>query len=302
MEASRLWRVDLERAHIFRLLETADNFVKYATPANQQRAAERASDRYQRALELAEHKGDAALIEQVRIRMEDLERRKTEPTTSTMNGGADTGIATETIGLGSPVLQLAIHPKSSVDRRVPPGQRVTRGWPVLHEGSIPRFDRQSWRLTVRGACKQSYEMTYDQLRAFPNVELRSDFHCVTGWTKLDNLWRGVQTKLLMQRAEPAPDASHVLVHGEHGYSANLPLEVLLDEATLVTWSHDSHDLTPEHGFPLRLLVAGLYGWKSVKWVRSLELLTHDQRGYWETRGYHNHADPWLEERYSYQEG
>jgi DMSO/TMAO reductase YedYZ molybdopterin-dependent catalytic subunit len=156
-------------------------------------------------------------------------------------------------------------------------------------------------LQLRGACKQPYELTYDELQALPNVDLHSDFHCVTGWSKLDNLWRGVQTRLLLDRAEPSQDASHVLVHAEYGYTANLPVETLMDEDALVTWSHNSRDLAPKHGFPLRLLVPRLYGWKSVKWVRSLELLTHDHRGFWETRGYHNHADPWREERYAYQE-
>jgi DMSO/TMAO reductase YedYZ molybdopterin-dependent catalytic subunit len=112
----------------------------------------------------------------------------------------------------------------------------------------------------------------------------------------------VQAKILLERSQPLSEASHVLVHAEHGYTANLPLEVLKQDDTIVTWAHNDRDLEPKHGFPLRLLVPGLYGWKSVKWVRRIQLLTSDQRGFWELRGYHNFADPWLEQRYSYQEG
>jgi DMSO/TMAO reductase YedYZ molybdopterin-dependent catalytic subunit len=300
--ASKLGRVDLERADIFRLLETADNFVKYAKPGDQQRAAERARDRYERALKLAQRKGDAALIEQVRLRMDDLERRDTELATSPTRGAVrPDAVSTDREISSATVEQLVVTPPHGLDRRIPPGQRVTRGWPVLHEGPIPRFDKGSWRLAVRGACAHQIEFTYEELRALPNVELDADFHCVTGWSKLENLWRGVQTKLLVHQAQAAPDASHVLVHGQHGYTANLSVDVLLDESTLLAWSHNGSDLAPEHGFPLRLLVPSLYGWKSVKWVIALELMSHDQRGFWETRGYHNRADPWREERYAYQE-
>jgi DMSO/TMAO reductase YedYZ molybdopterin-dependent catalytic subunit len=292
--------VDLERARIFRLVETADNFVKYAAPGHEQRASLRARERYERALELARDKGDSLLVEQVRLRIDDLERRTAlapEPE-AVSPGGMQEGDNPEADSGEVPTLSA---PRGG-DDRVPPGQRVTHGWPVLHEGRIPRFDKQSWRLTLAGACNKPYELTYDELQALPKIDLRSDFHCVTGWSKLDNVWRGVQTRLLLTNAEPAADASHVLVHGEHGYTANLPLEVLAEEDSLVTWSHNSRDLAPKHGFPLRLMVPRLYGWKSVKWVRSFELLTNDHRGFWETRGYHNHGDPWREERYAYQEG
>ncbi|HEX3328053.1 MAG TPA: sulfite oxidase-like oxidoreductase [Actinomycetota bacterium] len=335
--------MDVERGRIFRLLETADNFVKYAAPGQEERAAERARQRYEDALELARRQGDAELVEQVRLRLGDLSRRTAQPsvaaagvtsaqedddrsrdasdsftspghddpaTADPMSPGAiGGGLETDDLASSSRLSptsptgdEVLVSPRPPGERRVPPGQRVTSGWPVLHEGRIPRFDKESWRLRLHGACSLPYELTYDELLAFPIVELRSDFHCVTGWSKLDNLWRGVQTKVLLRRAEPATDASHVLVHGEQGYTANLPIEVLMDEDALVTWSHNSRDLAPKHGFPLRLLVPRLYGWKSVKWLRSLELMTQDRRGFWETRGYHNHADPWREERYAYQEG
>jgi DMSO/TMAO reductase YedYZ molybdopterin-dependent catalytic subunit len=298
--------VDPENVRIFRLIETADNFVKYASPGKEKRARERALARYERALELATRSGDQKLVEQVRLRMDDLSRLEA----AGADGAASPGGGTiEDWGSGFPepaddpagnIVQAVLPPEAA--GRVPPGQRVTRGWPVLHEGPIPPFDRASWRLSLEGACHEPFAVNYEELKALPNTELRSDFHCVTGWSKLDNTWRGVQTKRLLERAQPAPDAAYVLVHAEHGYTANLPLHVLDQEEAMVTWSHNGHDLAPEHGFPLRLLVPRLYGWKSVKWVRRIELLTHDKRGFWETRGYHNRADPWREERYAYQEG
>jgi DMSO/TMAO reductase YedYZ molybdopterin-dependent catalytic subunit len=309
--------VDLERAHIFRLLETGDNFVKYATPGGEARAQQRARKRYERALELAQRRGDPALIEQVQLRIDDITRRSGvldgASDTSTSGRGANPDLvarspqgAAENIGAAvgeaeGGTGQVVVPLPAPGARRVPPGQRVTRGWPVLHEGLIPRFDRQNWRFRMDGACRRAYELTYDELLALPNVELRSDFHCVTGWSKLDNVWRGVQTKLLLARAEPSPEASHVVAHDGQGYTANVPMEVLMADDAIVTWSHGGEDLAPEHGYPLRLLVPRLYGWKSVKWVERFELLTRDRRGFWETRGYHNHADPWNEERYSYQE-
>jgi DMSO/TMAO reductase YedYZ molybdopterin-dependent catalytic subunit len=315
--------MDPETVRIFRLIETADNFVKYASPGREEQAAERARARYERALELAGLKGDQGLIEQIRLRLDDLSQpRATGGTVETDADRSETdaragvrAVRMRDAKIGSSgskvretppgdsvdaaVLEPVVLPQSG--SRVPPGQRVTKGWPVLHEGPIPPFDRHAWRLQCDGACLQPFVLSYDELRALPNTELRSDFHCVTGWSKLDNTWRGVSTKVLLERAQPAPGAAYVLVHGERGYTANLPLDLLAQQDAMVTWSHNGGDLAPEHGYPLRLLVPALYGWKSVKWVRRIELLTEDRRGFWETRGYHNRADPWREERYAYQE-
>ena len=144
-------------------------------------------------------------------------------------------------------------------------------------------------------------LTYEELKALPGMEMRSDFHCVTGWSKLDNYWTGVKMTTILDLAMPRGSATHVSVGDGDGYTANLPLEVLLDDDVMVAWAHNGHDLAPKHGFPLRLVVPKYYAWKSVKWVRSFELIAADRRGFWELRGYHNRADPWLEERYSYQE-
>ena len=277
-----------ERERIFKLLETADNFVKYAPPGREARAADRARRRYERAARLAERTGDAAMVEQAKVRLADLDRLASlPPGAATDDSSADPIVTTD--------------PPAHADGRVPPGQRVTRGWPVLHEGPIPRFDPSAWRFTVAGAVEAPMELSYDELKAFENLEMRSDFHCVTGWSKLDNVWRGVRAKDVVAPARPRPEASFVSVVADYGYTANVPLDVLLDDETLLAWGHNGEDLAPKHGWPLRLVIPKLYGWKSVKWVRSFELLSEDRRGFWEVRGYHNRADPWLQERYSYQE-
>jgi DMSO/TMAO reductase YedYZ molybdopterin-dependent catalytic subunit len=279
--------VSRERSKNFRLIETADNFVKYAAPGKEARAAARARRRYEKAGQLAEQSGDDELAEQVRLRIADLERRATMPAGEQARADDDSVITS--------------LPPAHADERVPPGQRVVRGWPVLHEGPIPRFNEATWNLVVDGACERPLDLGYGGLKELPIVEMTSDFHCVTGWSKLGNRWEGVQTKELLGRAGVNPDASDVLVHAEHGYTANVPLDALLEAEAMVVWQHNGKPLAPKHGWPLRLLVPRLYAWKSVKWVRRFELLTSDRRGFWEVRGYHNRADPWLEERYSYQE-
>jgi DMSO/TMAO reductase YedYZ molybdopterin-dependent catalytic subunit len=272
---------------IFHLIETADNFVKYAAPGRESRAEVRARKRYLKAQRLAQQAGNDELVAQVQLRLEDLDRRaRLAPSERA---------ATDNDGI------ITSEPPEHAAERVPPGQRVVRGWPVLHEGSIPRFDELSWSFTVDGACAEVLTLGYSSLQDLGPLEMRSDFHCVTGWSKLDNHWRGVRTNELLARAMPNADAAHVLVHAEQGYTANVPLAVLKEDEAMLAWGHNGKQLAPKHGWPLRLVVPRLYGWKSVKWVRGFELLTADQRGFWEIRGYHNRADPWLEERYSYQE-
>ncbi|MBI2238969.1 MAG: sulfite oxidase-like oxidoreductase [Actinobacteria bacterium] len=189
-----------------------------------------------------------------------------------------------------------------VARRVPPGQRLVKGWPVLHFGPIPRFDESEWDLRVFGLVENPYALSYAELKALPNVKVGADMHCVTGWTTLDNEWEGVSFRTLVERAGPLPEANWVIAHCEHGYTSNLSLEAMDDDDVLVAWANRGEPLEPEHGFPLRLVVPKRYAWKSAKWLRGLELVAHNERGFWEVRGYHTHADPWREERYSYQEG
>jgi DMSO/TMAO reductase YedYZ molybdopterin-dependent catalytic subunit len=275
------------RETIFRLIETGDNFVKYAAEGRQERAAERARRKFEKAAELAGESGDVEMLELVRLRLEDLERRLERPV-----------VATDVEA--QPVAEANVAEPPRAGERVPPGQRVKRGWPVLHEGSIPRFDPAAWRFRVWGAAQEQLELTYDEVKSFPNVTMTSDFHCVTGWTRLENRWLGVRAHDVLGRARP-DGARHALVHADYGYTANLPIATLLEDDALLAWGHDGRDLEPKHGWPLRLVVPKLYGWKSVKWVRGFELLEHDRRGFWEVRGYHNRADPWRQERYSYQE-
>lgn len=187
-------------------------------------------------------------------------------------------------------------------RRIPPGQRLTRGWPVLHSEGIPRFDPERWRFRISGLVRNEKEWTWEEFRALPPTTSKSDFHCVTGWSKLDNEWEGVAFRTVADLVEPLPEAKHCVISAPSGYTANLPLEVLLDDDVLFAWSHGGAPLEPKHGGPMRLVVPKRYGWKSVKWANGVRFLERDARGFWEERGYHNNAEPWAEERYSWQEG
>jgi DMSO/TMAO reductase YedYZ molybdopterin-dependent catalytic subunit len=185
--------------------------------------------------------------------------------------------------------------------RIPPGQRLVRGWPVLHYGAIPRFDEATWDFRVFGAVEHEHTLSYSELKELGPTRVGADMHCVTGWTTLDNEWEGVPFRVIAERARPKPEAAWVVAHCEHGYTSNLSLQAMLDDDVLLAWGNRGEPLSPEHGFPLRLVVPKRYGWKSAKWIRGLELIGENRRGFWEVRGYHNHADPWREERYSYQE-
>lgn len=194
-----------------------------------------------------------------------------------------------------------VRPTEEEAHRVPPGQRLTRGWPILHASPIPAFNPALWQFRVWGLVENEIEWSYDQFRALPAVTITSDFHCVTGWSKLDNTWEGVSIRTVVDAAGLKPQASHALVWAPYGYSANLPLDVLIDDDVLFAWNHDGEPLDPEHGGPLRLVVPKRYAWKSVKWANGLQIVDRDQRGYWEERGYHNNAEPFAEQRYSWQE-
>jgi DMSO/TMAO reductase YedYZ molybdopterin-dependent catalytic subunit len=188
-----------------------------------------------------------------------------------------------------------------LSNRVPPGQYLTTKFPVLTYGPVPKFNPQTWDFRVLGEVAEPLRFTYQEFQALPRGTMVADFHCVTTWSRLDNVWEGVMVKDLMKLAGLKPAARFVLVHCDAGYTTNLPLKYFLDDDVMLAYRHDGQDLTPDHGFPLRLVVPKLYAWKSAKWVRAIEFLAQDVRGFWEVRGYHNRADPWLEERYSFQE-
>ena len=185
--------------------------------------------------------------------------------------------------------------------RLPPGQYEAKGWPVLHFGSVPRVDLDTWRFRLFGAVEREREFTFEEFRALPRADVRADFHCVTKFSVFDNDWEGVSFRTVHEHAVALPEASHAMVWCHDGYSANLPLHALLDDDVLFAWARNGEPLTPEHGAPLRLVVPKRYAWKSAKWVKGIEFMTRDRRGFWEERGYHNDAHPWQEERYSYQE-
>lgn len=187
------------------------------------------------------------------------------------------------------------------DPRVPPGQRLTRGWPVLHASPIPKFNPALWTFRVWGEVASEIEWSWEQFCALPRIKVHADFHCVTGWSKLDNDWEGPSFREIVKLAGVRPSAKHALIYAPYGYTANVPLDALMDEDVLFSFTHNGEALTPEHGGPLRLIVPKRYAWKSVKWVNGVQFLEHDSRGYWEERGYHNRAEPFAEERYAWQE-
>jgi DMSO/TMAO reductase YedYZ molybdopterin-dependent catalytic subunit len=192
----------------------------------------------------------------------------------------------------------ALERKMLAEKRLPPGQSATLKWPVLHYGSVPRFDPQSWDFRVWGSVEKPVSFRWDEFSALPGIRVTSDFHCVTRWSRFDNLWEGIGFRELLRRLPVKPEAKHVLVHAEQGFTANVPLADLDRENVLFATHHDGQPLTPEHGYPLRLIVPHLYAWKSVKWVRGLEFLDQDAPGFWEQNGYHMYGDPWKEERFS----
>jgi DMSO/TMAO reductase YedYZ molybdopterin-dependent catalytic subunit len=188
--------------------------------------------------------------------------------------------------------------KARAEGRLPPGQSLTIKWPVLHYGDVPRFDPAKWDFRISGLVEQPLRLSWEEFRALPQVEVTSDFHCVTRWSRLDNLWKGVRFVDVLERAKAKPEAAYVLVLAEEGYTANVRLKDLLRPEVLFAFDHDGQPLEPEHGGPVRLIVPHLYAWKSVKWVRGFTLLDHDQLGFWERNGYHEYGDPWKEQRYS----
>src|SRR6476660_1623988 len=181
---------------------------------------------------------------------------------------------------------------------LPPGQSLTLKWPVLHYGSVPRFDPDTWGLHVYGLVESPLTLSWKEFNALPRIQRSSDFHCVTRWSRFDNRWDGVAFRELLARVHPKPEAACVLVHAEQGFTANVPLADLDREEVLLATHHDGEPLTGEHGYPLRLIVPHLYAWKSVKWLRGLEFLDHDSPGFWEQNGYHMRGDPWKEQRFS----
>ena len=192
--------------------------------------------------------------------------------------------------------------------RLPPGQSLTRKFPVLHYGPVPSFDPATWDLRVWGEVEEEVSWTWDEFLELPRRSLEMDIHCVTRWSKFDTRWDGVSVRTLIDGGliKPKPTASFVMQHAEYGFTVNLPLEIVLQENFLLATHFNGEPISPDHGYPLRGVVGFIpgnedletpYFWKGAKWLRSLEFMTRDRRGFWEQAGYHNRADVWKEERF-----
>jgi DMSO/TMAO reductase YedYZ molybdopterin-dependent catalytic subunit len=183
--------------------------------------------------------------------------------------------------------------------RLPPGQYLTEKWPVLHAGSVPDIDLATWDLTVDGEVERPLTLTWEQLLELPSREVTVDIHCVTRWSRFDTTFKGVHWSELAKLVAPKPSARFVVAHAEQGFTSNIPLAALEEDASLVAYEADGEPLTKDHGWPVRLVVPTRYFWKSAKWLRGLQLLDHDEPGFWERYGYNNNADFNKEERYSF---
>ncbi|MFD1624898.1 sulfite oxidase-like oxidoreductase [Azospirillum griseum] len=182
--------------------------------------------------------------------------------------------------------------------RLPPGQRLVEDWPVLDLGITPRLDVGNWSLTVDGLVDAPLSWRWTDLQAAPQTSARSDIHCVTTWSRYDNDWRGVSARDLLALARPQVAARFVVFHSFDGYTTNVALSDFAEEGVLLATHWQGQPISLEHGGPVRIVLPKLYFWKSAKWLKRIELLADDHPGFWEVRGYHNHADPWTEERYS----
>ena len=187
-----------------------------------------------------------------------------------------------------------------IQERTPPGQFVTEKFPVLTVGETPEIDLDGWRLQVYGLVERELDLSWQEFVGLPPITVIADFHCVTQWSRLDNTWEGVAFSTLVNAARPLATARHVMVYCYGDYSVNIDLKSLLGDDVLLAYRHDGQDLDLDHGGPLRLVVPKRYGWKSAKWVHSLELMDEERLGFWEVRGYHPRGDPWVEERFTIQ--
>ena len=182
--------------------------------------------------------------------------------------------------------------------RLPPGQSLTLKWPVLHEGSVPTFDPKTWNFRVTGLVEKLVRLSWEEFARLGMREVTADMHCVTRWSRFDVRWEGVPVAEVIRLAEPKPEAKYSMILAEEGFTSNVPLADLLRPTTLLALKHNGEPLPADHGYPVRLIVPHLYAWKSVKWVRGLNLMAQDAPGFWEENGYHMYGDPFREQRFS----
>jgi DMSO/TMAO reductase YedYZ molybdopterin-dependent catalytic subunit len=186
------------------------------------------------------------------------------------------------------------------EHRVPPGQFLTDKFPVLHYGSVPEYTSlSSWDLSIFGMVEKPLRLSWEEVSSLPRFTQTVDIHCVTRWSKLDTTWSGVAWRDVLKLASVKPGATHILAHCEYGFTANLSLNVLDDDDTMLAIEYNGKPLEPDHGYPLRLLVPKRYLWKSAKWLRGIEFMAEDRPGFWERNGYHMEGDPWKEERFGW---
>jgi len=189
-----------------------------------------------------------------------------------------------------------ISPDTQRDNRIPPGQHLTEKWPVLHYGSVPIILPDQWSLKLFGELEQGKNLSYEEFMKLPRVKVFSDIHCVTTWSKLNNLWEGVSTAEIRKLVNISPGAQYVIIHAG-SFTTNLPIPEFFENDVLLAFKHNNEVISADHGGPVRLVVPRLYFWKSAKWITGIEFSNKDKPGFWESAGYHNHGDPWKEERY-----
>ena len=192
---------------------------------------------------------------------------------------------------------IIISPDTERKNRVPPGQHLTEKWPVLQYGSIPSIQTSKWTLKLFGRVEKEKTLNYVEFMALPMVKVFSDIHCVTTWSRLDNLWEGVGTSELKKLVNITPTAQFVIVHATGSFTTNIPIAEFFEMDVLLAIKHNQEIISSDHGGPVRLIIPRLYLWKSAKWVTGIEFSERDKPGFWESNGYHNHGDPWKEERY-----
>ena len=193
-----------------------------------------------------------------------------------------------------------LEKRGIASERLPPGQYFTDRFPVLHVGTAPEYpDLSTWDLRLFGLVAEPKALSWAEVCALPAAAVTTDLHCVTKWSKFDTAWKGARFADVMALVDVAPEATHLMLHSEYGYTTNLPLaDVTGDRVALLAYEHDGKPLERDHGYPLRFFVPHLYFWKSAKWLRGIEFLAADQPGFWERNGYHNYGDPFREQRYS----
>lgn len=184
------------------------------------------------------------------------------------------------------------------DQRLPPGQRLTKDWPVLDLGIQPDIGREAYRLTIVGAVERPVVLDWAGVMALPQTEMTADMHCVTAWSNYDNNWQGISAQTILDLVKPKPDCRHVIFTSYDNYTTNVTLEQFSDPDVMLVHTWNGQPITRQHGGPLRGMIPRYYLWKSAKWLARIEFSNRDVPGFWETRGYNNNADPWLEERYS----